>query len=588
MRLVCADTQLEIERMARAVQSVRDLDHRAVLRPLQMVRSSTRLGVITHHLDGMTLAQLLAYGNSAGVSVPPALTLRIMADVIEGLDALRAHATATRRQDWLFGGLTPDNIFVGCDGQSRLIDAGLSGAAARQPAFAHEPSALAYSAPELTSPDAQYSAACDVFSIGVMLWELLTGEPLFAAATAAQTLENLHRAPIERVQRHQFVRGEPIAFALAQTVASALKRSAAQRLPDYDALMTALVQAGPIGRPEAVAELVQHSTRKESVAELKERISRMKQESETTQTSPRITLPVNKKTQPGLGLPVTLAPPSDAYQARPSVAPTLPPQTHALASVPSSAHPTARMRKLPSVHAQGPISITRVASSAQAPEVPRLGDAIEDQVSAFPIGDLRRTSMSRSHSPERRTRWLPALLAAVVLLGIGTWSLGLLNGTESGPGRGAASRPPPSLPLPSAPLTSPAPVAPSAAPTAPTPVPSSAAPSEVPSQPAQELKEPALLVPPPAAQLKQLDKNAPDAATATEKRRLKSKQEGRRGGAEGKASKVPGEPPRASEQQAPSEPESAPPAQREGVLKITPKPESPAPAPAPAAIPEDI
>ncbi|HTU63710.1 MAG TPA: hypothetical protein VMF89_34840, partial [Polyangiales bacterium] len=131
MRLVCADTQPEIERLARAVQSVRDLDHRAVLRPLQMVRSSTRIGVITHHIEGMTLAQLLAHGNSAGISVPPALTLRIMADVIEGLDALRAHATATRRQDWLFGGLTPDNIFVGCDGQSRLIDAGLSGAAAR-------------------------------------------------------------------------------------------------------------------------------------------------------------------------------------------------------------------------------------------------------------------------------------------------------------------------------------------------------------------------------------------------------------------------------------------------------------------------
>lgn len=583
MRLVCADTQLEIERLARAVQCVRDLDHRAVLRPLQMVRSSTRLGVITHHIEGLTLAQLLAHGNSAGVSVPPALTLRIMADVIEGLDALRAHATATRRQDWLFGGLTPDNILVGCDGQSRLIDAGLSGAAARQPAFAHEPSALAYTAPELTGPDPQFTAASDVFSIGVMLWELLTGQPLFAAATAAQTLENLHRAPIERVQRHEFVRGEPIAFALAQAVANALKRSPAQRLPDYDALMTALVQAGPIGRPEAVAELVQHSTRKESIAELKERIARMKQESEASVTSPRITLPVTKKTQAGLG-PITLAP-GDA--ARLSGAPTMPPQHELITpSVPHSTHPTARMRRLPS--SQGPISITRISSAPQPlppVQVPRLGDAFEDQVSAFPIGDLRRNSLRRARSPGR-SRWLPALLAAVVLLGVGTYALGLLNGGQTGPARPtAAGRLPPSeaVPPPAAPSEAPV-AAPAAAPTAPAvaaPGERAATPSDVPAQPPEE----PVIQAPTAAPAAQTDKNLPDAATPFDKRRTK-KLEGRRANAEPRATKAASEPARTPAKS--SEPQPAPPAQREGVLKITPAPEAPAPAPAPSAIPEDI
>jgi eukaryotic-like serine/threonine-protein kinase len=576
MRLVCADTQLEIERLARAVQSVRDLDHRAVLRPLQMVRSSTRIGVITHHIEGMTLAQLLAHGNSAGISVPPALTLRIMADVIEGLDALRAHATATRRQDWLFGGLTPDNIFVGCDGQSRLIDAGLSGAAARQPAFAHEPSALAYTAPELTGPDPQFSAACDVFSIGVMLWELLTGEPLFAAATAAQTLENLHRAPIERVQRHQFVRGEPIAFALAQAVANALKRNPAQRTPDYDSFMTALVQAGPIGRPEAVAELVTHSTSKESIAELKERIARMKQ-SEVSSTSPRITMPVNKKTQTGLG-PVTLPPPGDPERS--SGAPTLPPQHELVTpSVPNNAHATARMRRLPNAP-HGPISITRISSAPQlqTPSVgPRLNTNIEDQISAYPIGDLRRNSLHRTRAPARRS-WAPLLLAAAVLLGIGTYSLGHLKfGEQNGAPPTAASRLPPSAvpPTPTAP-----PEGPVAAPT-----PTAEAPAaEVLAQPPVEAPEPQepKAAPQPIAPQAKPDKNAPDASTPGERRRTK-KSEGRRANAEPKASKTPSE-----SHRTPNKPAEAHPAQREGVLKITPAPVAPAPAPAPSAIPEDI
>lgn len=582
MRLVCADTQLEIERLARAVQSVRDLDHRAVLRPLQMVRSSTRLGVITQHIEGLTLAQLLAHGNAAGVSVPPALTLRIMADVIEGLDALRAHASATRRQDWLFGGLTPDNILVGCDGQSRVIDPGLAGAAARQPAFAHEPSALAYTAPELTGPEPQFTPACDVFSIGVMLWELLTGEPLFAAATAAQTLENLHRAPIERVQRHQFVRGEPIAFALAQAVANALKRNPVQRLPDYDALMTALVQAGPIGRPEAVAELVRHSTHKDSIAELKERIARMKQE-EASSTSPRITLPVsaNKKTQTGLG-PITLAPPGH----EPRASSTIPPQHDLITpAMPSSTHPTARMRRLPHP-AQGPISITRISSAAQAPPEtgPSLGADFEDQISAFPVGDLRRRSSLHGSKPAQRSRWLPILLAAVVLLAIGTYTLGHLSFDPEGAARPtAAGRVPPNAAVPQ--VEAP-PESPIAAPGPPPTAPAVAAPQvpAVGSSAQSPAEEPAAV--PQAQTLPQSqavrevpEKEAPDAA-ATDKRRVRSS---RRGAVELKPAKPASETPRA-----PTRPAEPPPVPREGVLKITPAPEPAPSAPARSAIPEDI
>jgi serine/threonine-protein kinase len=570
MRLVCADTQPEIERLARAVQSVRDLDHRAVLRPLQMVRSNTRLGVITHHVDGLTLAQLLAHGNSAGLAVPPALTLRIIADVVEGLEALRAHASATRRQDWLFGGLTPDNIFVGADGQSRLIDPGLTGAASRQTAYAHEPAALAYTAPELTSPDAHYTAASDVFSIGVMLWELLTGEPLFAAATAAQTLENLHRAPIERVQRHQFVRGEPIAFALAQAVANALKRSPTQRLPDYDALMTALVQAGPIGRPEAVAELVHQCTHKVSIAEIKERIARMKQEQEAASTSPRITMPViNKKTQPGIGIPLSIAP-TEPPPFRASGAPTVPPQgQHAPPPGSSSAHPTARMRKLPSAP-QGPISITRV-SSTPAPHVPRLGDGPEDQVSAYPIGDLRRRSLRGGPTAPRRTRWATMALAAVMLLGLGTWSLGLLEGRES------VSAPPTAA-------SSHAPTPPAPAPVAP-PVEAPAVVAPPPVAPVTAAQEPPAETPvevAPTARPQQPDPAAQDAAAPSEKRRGRQRPEARRQG------RAPSESRRSQSVTAPPEPESK--SKSEGVIKITPAPEAPAPAPAPspAGIPEDI
>jgi serine/threonine-protein kinase len=574
MRLVCVETQVEIERMARAVQSVRDLDHRAVRKPLQMVRSSTRLGVITQHIEGITLAQLLANANTAGVAVPPAVALRIIVDVLEGLEALRAHATAARRQDWLFGGLTPDSIFVGADGQSSLLDPGLTGAAARLPAFAHEPAALAYTAPELTSPDAQYTAACDVFSLGVMLWELLTGQPLFAAGTAAQTLENLHRAPIARVQRNQFVRGEPIAFALAQTVASALKRTSTQRLRDYDSLSTALLQAGPIGRPEVVAELVQRCSRKEDFGELSHGIA-LPQDTvaeEAPVTSPKITVPITTKiptrTQPGLAPPSALLPsvvPPRFELPSPSTAPA----DSALPERSRSRATTTRIRKVPSAR---PGASRPEPRPANPPADLRMRSDIVDQVSAFPIGDLKPAT-------QRRSSFVPMAIAATVLLGLGAWSLRLFEGGGKPPelSPAAASGHAPQPPAAQAPEGSP---------------PSESAGAEPHEALQTDEKKPDVVAPGAAAPstAAQLRREGPTKAAAAPikqhpkaKTEAKARPEPKRPGPDASVAR---ELPHFSELP-PPEPERVEPgpATQDNILKITPAPARKPPAP---DIPDDI
>ena len=388
LRLVEADAPSLIELLARSVQAVRDLDHRAILRPLQIVRSSTRLGVVTAYIEGMTLAQLLEDVSMRQASIPPAIVLRIACDVLEGLEAMRAHATGSRRQDWLFGGLTPDSIHIGADGQTRLLDPGLAGAAARQSCWSHEAAALAYTAPEQTGPDATFDASSDSFSLGVILWEMLTGRPLFGAPTAAQTLENVHRATIPRVQRHQFVRGEPIAFMLAQAVAQALRRKPAQRFTNYDAFMTALTQSGEVATPSVVSDLVKQALTHESVEELQARIARSRSDVAPAPEQPRrfnlhdLSQPATAKVTP---LPAASTAPSIKIMT--SNAPALSPD-----------------EPIPGIP-----SWRRQAS--------RIPSRISQKLSAFPVGDLLRRG---SESPA--ALW-PMAVAAAAVLGIGIWSL---------------------------------------------------------------------------------------------------------------------------------------------------------------------
>jgi hypothetical protein len=254
LRLLRAPSAGLIERVARAAKAVRFLEHPNVLAPIQLIRSQTRLGVITQDIDGVTLSEVLRRASNRGEALPQAMAMRIALDVLEGAYALHACEPEGAKHVFTCGGLTPDSVHVGKDGRTRLLDPGVAGAAAKLPFWGHDPVALAYTAPEHSGPEPDFNPSSDAFSIGVMLWEMLAGRSLFGASSAAETLENLHKSIIPRVQRHQFVRGEPIAAAVAQVVAHALHRDPQLRYKNCRDLATSLFDADDIASYSEVAE----------------------------------------------------------------------------------------------------------------------------------------------------------------------------------------------------------------------------------------------------------------------------------------------------------------------------------------------
>ena len=128
------------------------------------------LVVFGEFLDGEKLTEFWRSGDG----LPLDIALRILLDVLTGVGALHALRDSNQQPMKLtHGEISPSTILFGSDGVARVLHA-----VARRAADATaEEASLPYLAPEVHSNDA-HDGRADVFSVGVLLWELLEGKRL--------------------------------------------------------------------------------------------------------------------------------------------------------------------------------------------------------------------------------------------------------------------------------------------------------------------------------------------------------------------------------------------------------------------------
>jgi serine/threonine protein kinase len=140
--------------------------------------------VVTPKLEGVALAQLLA--QQAPLAVP--LALWIARQVAEGLDALY-ESTGMIHSD-----VKPANIVVSPMGHATLIDFGLVQTPHEASRWATRPvvGTLAYIAPELVTSALSAGPRSDIYSLGVTLYEMLSGRRPWDSDDPGE-LATLHR-----------------------------------------------------------------------------------------------------------------------------------------------------------------------------------------------------------------------------------------------------------------------------------------------------------------------------------------------------------------------------------------------------------
>ncbi|MGE0609467.1 MAG: serine/threonine-protein kinase [Pirellulales bacterium] len=146
-------------------------------------------------LEGINLADLLA----AGWRPSPTLALWYARQAAEALDALASAG-------WTHGDVKPANLHVSPEGHVTLLDLGFARRADETEGSSMERAVAGtaeYLAPELAVSTATGDIRSDIYSLGITLFEMLTGQPPFAARDLGELIrqqrEDLPRSMRNRV-----------------------------------------------------------------------------------------------------------------------------------------------------------------------------------------------------------------------------------------------------------------------------------------------------------------------------------------------------------------------------------------------------
>lgn len=176
------------------------------------------------------------------------VVLTILDEICRGVAAI--HGAGTLHRD-----LKPSNILLDARLHPRIADLGLAvlNVDASDPSVAEVVGTPAYMAPEAANPKSQtpeLRARIDVYSLGCIAYELLTGVRPFEASTSADLLALHATAPVRRPSEI-IAELEPFDACIMQ----ALAKNPAERTPTVEALAHALVAARR-GQAEPVRILV--------------------------------------------------------------------------------------------------------------------------------------------------------------------------------------------------------------------------------------------------------------------------------------------------------------------------------------------
>ncbi len=193
-----ADDEAFVRSFIREARLASHLQHANIVHIHDLGKVGPIYYIAMEYVRGRDLRHILKQARFAAGPPPLPMILSILWSLCDALE----YAHTLRDEDGQPLGLvhrdvSPSNLIIAHDGHLKVIDFGIAGAQAvgLRTQTGLVKGKFAYMAPEIAAGQ-PYDRRSDLFSVGIIAWELLCARPLFAAPTEYQTIDRVRRLQV--------------------------------------------------------------------------------------------------------------------------------------------------------------------------------------------------------------------------------------------------------------------------------------------------------------------------------------------------------------------------------------------------------
>ncbi|MEI6971045.1 MAG: serine/threonine-protein kinase [bacterium] len=182
------------------------LVHQNIVQIYQLGKSDKRYFIAMEYIDGIDLEQFMECHAIQGKKVPVEIAVFIASRICRGLEyAHNRRDENGERLEVVHRDISPRNIMITSEGEVKIADFGVA-KARRKVAESMQDSVMVGKIPYMSPEQASYKPTdprSDIFSLGVVFYELLTGVRVFERASESAAIKEITTGPVPdpRTQR---------------------------------------------------------------------------------------------------------------------------------------------------------------------------------------------------------------------------------------------------------------------------------------------------------------------------------------------------------------------------------------------------